>query len=65
MQGFTIADEADRAELLIANLTTVSVSHLQRHLKCGYHTAVAVMAALEARGLVGPGDGARPRLVTR
>ena len=45
--------EADRA----------STSYLQRKLKLGYARAARLMDKLEERGVIGPGDGAKPREV--
>jgi len=36
---------------------------LQRYLKVGYARAARLLDLLEANGVVGPGDGARPREV--
>lgn len=38
-----------------------STSRLQRRLKLGYTRAARMMDILEKRGIVGPGDGAKPR----
>ena len=40
-----------------------STSRLQRRLKLGYTRAARMMDILEARGLIGPGEGAKPREV--
>jgi S-DNA-T family DNA segregation ATPase FtsK/SpoIIIE len=44
-----------------------SVSMLQRRLKLGYGRAARIMDDMEANGVVGPFDGAKPRklLITR
>ncbi|MCL4103713.1 UNVERIFIED_CONTAM: hypothetical protein GTU68_059792 [Idotea baltica] len=38
-----------------------STSHLQRRLRLGYNRAARVMDILEQRGIIAPGDGAKPR----
>ncbi len=40
-----------------------STSYLQRKLKLGYARAARLMDILEERGVIGPGDGAKPREV--
>ncbi len=40
-----------------------STSYLQRKLKIGYSRAARLMDVLEAKGVIGPADGAKPREV--
>jgi S-DNA-T family DNA segregation ATPase FtsK/SpoIIIE len=40
-----------------------STSYLQRKLKIGYGRAARLMDVLEARGVIGPADGSKPREV--
>lgn len=38
-----------------------STSYLQRRLSIGYARAARIMDALEAKGVIGPANGAKPR----
>jgi len=38
-----------------------STSLLQRRLRLGYTRAARMIDILESRGIIGPGDGAKPR----
>lgn len=51
-------DEAKRA---ILEAGKASASFLQRRLKVGYARAARILDELEEAGVIGPGDGAKPR----
>jgi S-DNA-T family DNA segregation ATPase FtsK/SpoIIIE len=53
--------EEARAEVVRAG--KASTSFLQRRLKLGYARAARLIDLLEQRGIIGPGDGAKPRQV--
>jgi S-DNA-T family DNA segregation ATPase FtsK/SpoIIIE len=40
-----------------------SASLLQRRLKVGYARAARLLDIMESKGIIGPGDGAKPREV--
>ena len=42
-----------------------STSLFQRRLRLGYTRAARILDILEARGYVGPGEGAKPREILR
>ncbi|MBI5220671.1 MAG: DNA translocase FtsK [Candidatus Liptonbacteria bacterium] len=48
---------------LVAKTQKASASLLQRHLKLGYARAARLLDVMEERGVVGPGEGAKPREV--
>jgi len=47
----------------VAAAGRASTSYLQRKLKIGYSRAARLMDVLEARGVIGPADGSKPREV--
>lgn len=65
----TSANEEDADELLSDAIETVvrakqaSVSMLQRRFRIGYNRAARLVDMMEARGIIGPADGSRPRSV--
>jgi S-DNA-T family DNA segregation ATPase FtsK/SpoIIIE len=53
----------DEARETIVRAGKASASYLQRRLKIGYARAARLLDLLEERGIIGPGDGAKPRQV--
>ena len=53
----------EEARACIIEAGKASTSYLQRKLKLGYARAARLMDMLEDRGVIGPGDGAKPREV--
>jgi len=53
----------DQAVKLIQDYGKASASLFQRHLKLGYARAARLLDQLEAAGIVGPGQGAKPRQI--
>ncbi|MFA5386102.1 MAG: DNA translocase FtsK [Candidatus Paceibacterota bacterium] len=51
----------DEAIEIIYEAKKASASLLQRHLKVGYARAARLLDILQAKGLIGPGSGAKPR----
>ncbi|MBX4186764.1 MAG: DNA translocase FtsK [Candidatus Doudnabacteria bacterium] len=67
--GFENIGNSDEDELLQEAIETVqaagkaSASLLQRRLRVGYARAARLLDILEDKGIIGPGDGAKPREV--
>ncbi|MEJ0001588.1 MAG: DNA translocase FtsK [bacterium] len=53
----------EEARAVVIEAGKASTSYLQRKLKLGYARAARLMDKLEERGVIGPGDGAKPREV--
>ncbi|MCR4328059.1 MAG: DNA translocase FtsK [Patescibacteria group bacterium] len=51
----------DEASTVVFEAKRASASLLQRRLKVGYARAARLLDIMEERGLIGPGDGAKPR----
>ncbi|MCD8005817.1 MAG: DNA translocase FtsK [Oscillospiraceae bacterium] len=58
-----VDDMTERAIEAVVEAGQASTSFLQRRLKLGYARAARTMDELEAMGIVGPADGAKPRQV--
>ncbi len=53
----------DQAVAFVAEQRYASVSMLQRRMRIGYNRAARLIERMEQQGVVGPGDGAKPREV--
>lgn len=53
----------DEAKALVVELQKASASLLQRRMGLGYARAARMLDILESKGVIGPGDGAKPRTV--
>lgn len=53
----------EEAVALILDMQTASVSMLQRRFRIGYARAARLIDEMEARGIVGPYEGSKPRTV--
>lgn len=53
----------EEARIIITQAGKASASYLQRRLKIGYARAARLLDMLEERGVIGPGEGAKPREV--
>lgn len=53
----------DEAKELVEQAGKASASYLQRRLRVGYARAARLLDIMEAKGVIGPADGAKPREV--
>lgn len=62
--GDDFEDESYRqAVAIVAETRQASISMIQRRLRIGYNRAARLVERMETEGLVGPADGAKPRMV--
>ena len=53
----------DQALQIVIQAGKASASYIQRRLKIGYNRAARLVEDMEARGIVGPANGSKPREV--
>jgi S-DNA-T family DNA segregation ATPase FtsK/SpoIIIE len=53
----------EEAKNMVIELQKASASLLQRRMGLGYARAARMLDILESKGVIGPGDGAKPRQV--
>ncbi|MBI1957480.1 MAG: DNA translocase FtsK [Candidatus Niyogibacteria bacterium] len=56
-------DLYEEAKTIVVGAGKASASYLQRRLRIGYARAARLLDILESRGVIGPGEGAKPREV--
>lgn len=64
--GDAMGDDDDRyeeARAVVTQAGKASASYLQRRMRIGYARAASLLDLLEERGIIGPGEGAKPRQV--
>ena len=61
--GEEFDEKYDKAVELVTDLGQASISLVQRYMKIGYNRAARIVEKMEAEGVVGPSDGAKPRKV--
>lgn len=63
IQGEEVDDLLEEAINVVVDYGQASTSFLQRRLRIGFNRASRIMDDLEARGIISPKDGSRPRQV--
>jgi S-DNA-T family DNA segregation ATPase FtsK/SpoIIIE len=69
LESLPVSDESEEiddelyeeAKKLVIQMQKASASYLQRRLRVGYARAARLLDMLEERGVIGPGEGAKPR----
>ena len=61
--AFARLDAIAHARQIVIEAGNASTSYIQRKLRVGYARAARLIDMLEERGVIGPGDGAKPREV--
>lgn len=56
-------EKYDQAVAIVCETGQASISMVQRRLRVGYNRAARMIELMEKEGLVGPGDGSKPREV--
>ena len=59
--GENDANLMDKALAVVAETGKASASYLQRRLSIGYNRAARLIEEMEARGIIGPPNGSKPR----
>ena len=57
------ANLMDKALAVVAETGKASASYLQRRLSIGYNRAARLIEEMEARGIIGPPNGSKPRAI--
>ncbi len=61
LSGENDANIMDKALAVVAETGKASASYLQRRLSIGYNKAARLIEDMEARGIIGPPNGSKPR----
>ncbi len=61
LEGGSDDELYNEAETIVIEAGKASASYLKRRLKVGYARAARLLDMLEENGIIGPGEGAKPR----